>query len=174
MGQKKTTKGGTSDIKLSRDRKAARDLFETWIQYDLTGKPQRELEEDFVRRSLSYSAVNLKKETFKLEVEVPNTLYVMFCFLTEDNPGKTVMLFKDLLKSIHDIKYPSGIPYGYRITAEDFIRAFGMDFPLFADPKVDKKYHERWMSEKRDREMPIFSDNQCDYPPYWEGLMMKC
>lgn len=170
MAKYKTTKSST----LNSDKQKARDLFETWLQYEMTGKPMKELDEDFKRRSLSYSAINLKKEQFGLKVEVPSILYVMFCFLTEDNPGKTVMIFKDILQSIHDTKYPSGIPYGYVIKAEDFVRAFGMSFPWFFDPEVDEKYHKRWTSEKRDREFPVMSDNQCDYPPYWEGLMMKC
>lgn len=90
MAKYKTTKSST----LNSDKQKARDLFETWLQYEMTGKPMKELDEDFKRRSLSYSAINLKKEQFGLKVEVPSILYVMFCFLTEDNPGKTVMIFK--------------------------------------------------------------------------------
>lgn len=161
--------------KADRDRQQAAQLFMSWSMNEgETGNPKVfQMDEEF-KKSLTYAGIHGKQMQFGLDVEVPYPLYLMFMVMTEDNPGKSILLFKQLLDSINQkVFLGEGIDKGYKIRSVDFSFAFPSEFPCFADEKVNMKYAALWDSQKVPRKTPINSDNACDYPEYWEGLMKK-
>lgn len=122
------------------------------------------LEGSFITRIL------LKKfEVFDIKIHLPLPLLALLSLCTNENPGQSQIILKDLLNSIKSFKGP--IPEDYVITSEDFANCFPFNFPITSDPEINKKYLELWDGQKKERTNPLESDNLCDTVEWWKEVM---
>ena len=95
---------------------------------------------------------------------------MLLSLCTNENPGQSQVILKDLLS---DIKSKKGsIPEGYVITTDDFVNCFPFSFPIMENPTINKKYHELWDKQKTQTRRRGESDNLCDTIEWWKEVMI--
>lgn len=127
-------------------------------------------DEEFLRTSFITKIILKKFQAFDIQIHLPIHLLMILSLCTNENPGQTQIVLKDLLLSIKSKKGP--IPNGYVITSDDFSLAFPFSFPIMEIPEINKKYEKLWNEQKRKKENPLESDNSCDTVEWWKEVML--
>lgn len=102
-----------------------------------------------------------------IKIHLPIHLLVILSLCTNDNPGISQVMLKELLLNIKKNKGP--IPEGYVIGQMDFATTFPYSFPLIDDPDIYKKYEKLWDEQKY--VCDDFSCNLCDTIEWWKEVM---
>ena len=127
-------------------------------------------DEEFLRTSFITKIILKKFQAFDIQIHLPIHLLMILSLCTNENPGQTQIVLKDLLLSIKSKKGP--IPNGYVIPSDDFSLAFPFSFPIMEIPEINKKYEKIWNEQKRKNENPLESDNSCDTVEWWKEVML--
>lgn len=127
-------------------------------------------DEEFLRTSFITKVILKKFKIFDIQIHLPIHLLMILSLCTNENPGQSQIILKDLLLSIKSKKGP--IPNGYVITSDDFSLAFPFSFPIMGIPEINKKYEKLWNEQKRKKENPLESDNLCDTVEWWKEVML--
>lgn len=127
-------------------------------------------DEEFLRTSFITKVILKKFKVFDIQIHLPMHLLMILSLCTNENPGQSQIILKDLLLSIKSKK--GLIPNGYVITSNDFTLAFPFSFPIIEIPEINKKYEKLWNEQKRKKENPLELDNLCDTVEWWKEVML--
>lgn len=127
-------------------------------------------DEEFLRTSFIANVILKKFKVFDIQIHLPIHLLMILSLCTNENPGQSQIILKDLLLSIKSKKGP--IPNGYVIISDDFSLAFPFSFPIMEIPEINKKYEKLWNEQKRKKENPLESDNLYDTVEWWKEVML--
>ena len=127
-------------------------------------------DEEFLRTSFIANVILKKFKVFDIQIHLPIHLLMILSLCTNENPGQSQIILKDLLLSIKSKKGP--IPNEYVITSDDFSSAFPFSFPIMEIPEINKKYEKLWNKQKRKKENKLESDNLCDTVEWWKEVML--
>ena len=116
-----------------------------------------------------------------LKLRIPNVFgfpitppdWLIFCIetCTNDSPGYSQIIYKELLEYINNAHYGGmGLPPTYKIKVTDFTDCFKV-YPIIDIPEIEEKYSKLWDEQKVKHPLPGQTDNRCDTPRYWNELI---
>ena len=146
-------------------------VFMSWFLEEMKDSKMEYKEEDkeFLEGSFITKILLKKFKVFDIKIHLPLPLLALLSLCTNENPGQSQIILKDLLNSIKSHRGP--IPEGYVITSDDFAHCFPFSFPITSDPAINKKYLELWDGQKKEQHHPMESDNKCDTVEWWKEVM---
>lgn len=132
---------------------------------DYTSDDKEFINNDFI------SQVLIKKfNVFDIKIHLPLPLLIIIGLCTNENPGQSQIILKQLLLSIKSKKGP--IPEGYVISNSDFVECFETSFPIMLIPAFNESYSILWDQQKKQGKIgPMESDNLCDTSEWWKEVM---
>ena len=143
----------------------------TWLYSEIDNEELDIKEKDKICNIFPYNMILNKLDNYGVKVVLPDLLLMIVSLCTDNNPGISQIIIKELLS---DIKEKQGnIPEGYIITSSDFVNCFPENFPILDIPEVYDKYIKLWDGQKRERPNEFSSDNLCDTPEWWLEVMEK-
>jgi hypothetical protein len=131
--------------------------------------PYKEIDEEFLQNSFITKILLTKFKAFDIDIHLPMPLLALLSMCTDENPGMSQIILKDLLNSIKS--RIGAIPKGYVITSTDFAFCFPNSFPIIANEQIYKKYIKLWDEQKCERTDTFKSDNLCDTSEWWREVM---
>lgn len=125
-------------------------------------------DEEFIQSSFISKILIKKFDAFGIKIHLPMFLLAILSTCTEENPGMSQIILKDLLLNIKDRRGP--IPEGYVITAMDFGMCFMHSFPIMDIKSIEEKYEKLWDGQKY--QTAFGSNNLCDTVDWWKEVML--
>lgn len=104
-----------------------------------------------------------RMEAFDLKVVVPDHLSSILEICTESNPGMSLYMLSEILKTAKVQSLP------YTITSMDFALTFPMSFPVIEDSKIYQEYQKKWDSQKYEKDGHLL--NRVDTPEFWKEVI---
>ena len=156
-------------MKLEEVKKLCSDLLALWFTKELRGDDISQHDDNMITGMLVPSILLNKFKNFNIDIVLPDELLLILTICTDDNPGQSQVILKDLLNHIKGKK--GLIPSGYVINVFDFGECFPMEFPITSIKEINDKYYKLWNEQKKTRIDEYDSDNLCDTPKWWKEVM---
>lgn len=146
-------------------------IFISW-HFNAKENPNMDYEQkdkEFLEQSFIAKILLKKFEVYNIKIHLPVHLLMILSLCTNENPGQSQIVLKDLLNDIKSRRGP--IPSGYVITPDDFALCFASDFPIMDISYINDKYQKLWNDQKFIDLRTERSENACDTIEYWKEVM---
>ncbi len=147
------------------------NVFMSWYSEEKDNPKMEYKDEDkeFLEESFIAKILLKKFDVFNIKIHLPVHLLMLLSLCTNENPGQTQILLKELLLDIKSKKGP--IPTGYVISYNDFTNCFQTSFPILEIPELNDKYHKLWDDQKYIDMRTKHQCNACDIIEWWKEVM---